>query len=391
MNAIVAQCGGPTPVINATLAAAVAEWQTRSKGAIYGSRFGFEGLLAPDWVDLTGLDGQALERLAHQPAAALGGSRFRPGDEDFVRMVANLQSAEIGVVFLIGGNGTMAGAQRLAAEAQSRELALQVIGIPKTIDNDLAGCDVTPGYGSAARYVAYTIQEIGLDLRAMRGFDQVAVVEVMGRHVGWLAAASALARRQEGDPPHLILLPETPVEIGEVLERITEVYGRRQVCTVIVAEGVRERSGAYWAELVDGAAYDASGQRVFSMSAGASAYLVRQVQQRLGLRCRQIKLNTAQRATRLLASPIDRGLAQMVGKAAVDAWALGASGALPVLLRDDAGWQTRLVDIPSVIGRERTLPAAFIDAQNYDVTHECRRYIAALIGEAPPEPLLWIE
>jgi 6-phosphofructokinase len=181
------------------------------------------------------------------------------------------------------------------------------------------------------------------------------------------------------------------VEIGEVLKRIKEVYGRRQVCTVIVAEGVRERSGAYWAELVDGAAYDASGQRVFSMSAGASAYLVREVQQRLGLRCRQIKLNTAQRSTRLLASPVDRELAQMVGKAAVDAWALGASGALPVLLHDDAGWHTRLVDIQSVIGRERTLPAGFIDAQDYDVTHECRRYIAALIGEAPPEPLLWIE
>ena len=213
-------------------------------------------------------------------------------------MIANLRAADIGAVFLIGGNGTMAGAQRLAAEAENRGLALQVIGIPKTIDNDLAGCDVTPGYGSAARYVAYTTQEIGLDLRAMRGFDQVAVVEVMGRHVGWVAAATALARQVAGDPPHLILLPEAPVEIDQVLTRIAEVYAQRQLCTIVVAEGVRERSGAYWAELVDGAAYDGSGQRVFSMSAGASAFLVREVQARLGLRCRQIKLNTAQRATR---------------------------------------------------------------------------------------------
>jgi 6-phosphofructokinase 1 len=391
MNAIIAQCGGPTPVINATLAAVVAEWQTKGSGRLYGSRVGFEGMLAADSVDLTSLDDQALDRLAYQPAAALGGSRFRPGDEEFVQMVANLQAADIGVVFLIGGNGTMAGAQRLAAEAQSRELVLQVIGIPKTIDNDLALCDVTPGYGSAARYVTYTTQEIGLDLRAMRGFDQVAVVEVMGRHVGWLAAASALARRQEGDPPQLILLPETPVEIDQVLARITDVYSRQRVCTVIVAEGVRERSGAYWAELVDGAAYDASGQRVFSMSAGASAYLVRQVQERLGLRCRQIKLNTAQRATRLLASQTDRALARLVGEAAVSAWASGASGVLPGLVREGASWRTKLLDMASVIGRERTLPRAYIDAKNNDVTDECRRYIADLIDEPPPAPLLWIE
>ncbi len=391
MNAIIAQCGGPTPVINATVAAVIAAWQERDSGDLYGSRHGFEGLVAADWVDLTWLNEATCVQLAHQPGAALGGSRFRPTDEDFAQMIANLRAADIGAVFLIGGNGTMAGAQRLAAEAENRGLTLQVIGIPKTIDNDLAGCDVTPGYGSAARYVAYTTQEIGLDLRAMRGFDQVAVVEVMGRHVGWVAAAAALARQEAGDPPHLILLPEAPVEIDQVLARIAEVYAQRQLCTIVVAEGVRERSGAYWAELVDGAAYDGSGQRVFSMSAGASAFLVREVQERLGLRCRQIKLNTAQRASRLLASAVDRMLAQMVGTAAVEAWAVGASGVLPVLVREDGSWQTSLVEIPAAVGRERTLPAAFVDAENYDVTESCRRYIAEVIGEAPPAPIVWID
>ena len=390
MNAIIAQCGGPTPVINATVAAVIAAWQERDSGELYGSRHGFEGLLTSDWVDLTWLNAETCVQLAHQPGAALGGSRFRPTDEDFGRMIANLRTADIGAVFLIGGNGTMAGAQRLAAEAEARGLPLQVIGIPKTIDNDLAGCDVTPGYGSAARYVAYTTQEIGLDLRAMRGFDQVAVVEVMGRHVGWVAAASALARHGAGDPPHLILLPEAPVEIDQVLARIAGVFAHRQLCTVVVAEGVRERSGVYWAELVDGAAYDGSGQRVFSMSAGASAFLVREVQNRLGLRCRQIKLNTAQRATRMLASPVDRMLAQMVGTAAVEAWAVGASGVLPVLVHEDGSWQTSLLEIGAAIGRERTLPPAFIDAPNYDVTEKCRRYIAQVIGEAPPPPIVWI-
>jgi 6-phosphofructokinase 1 len=412
MNTIVAQCGGPTPVINATLAAIIEGWQSMedggspqrageppgifgqlpaSPGQLLGSRYGFEGLVKADWVELSGLDGPARAALAQQPAAALGGSRFRPGDADFAQMAANLHAADVGAVFLIGGNGTMAGAQRLADEAQRRRRTLQVIGVPKTIDNDLAGCHVTPGFGSAARYIAHTTQEIGLDLRSMRGFDQVAVVEVMGRHVGWLAAAAALARHEAGEPPHLILLPEEPVASSEVLQRIAAVVAQEQICTVVVAEGVRERDGTYWAELVDGAAYDASGQRVFSMSAGASAYLVREVQGRLGLRCRQIKLNTAQRSTRLLASPVDWELARMAGTAAVAAWASGASGVLPVLVQREGAWGTELRELQTVIGRERRLPPEYIDGPNYDVTEACRQYIAPLLGELPPRPLLWID
>jgi 6-phosphofructokinase 1 len=412
MNAVVAQCGGPTPVINATLAAVVAAWQgsplgsgslsaaaersagrsaERAAGRIFGSRYGLQGLVLGDWAELTELDAAALKQLALQPAAALGGSRYRPSDEEFGQVVERLRVAQVGALFLIGGNGTMAAAQRIAEEASARGLPLQVLGIPKTIDNDLWGCDATPGYGSAARYLAHTTQEIGLDLRAMRGFDQVAVVEVMGRHVGWLAAATALARKNEGDPPHLILLPETPVVLEEVLQRIAAVYAERQVCTAIVAEGVRGRDGVYWAELVDGAAYDASGQRVFSMSAGASAYLVQQVQERLGLRCRQIKLNTAQRSTRLLASAVDRGLAETVGTAAVDAWRQGASGVLPALRKDRDGWRTELMAFEAVVGRERPLPQAYIDAAHYDVTHTCRQVIGDLVGELPPNPLLWIQ
>ncbi len=404
MNAIVAQCGGPTPVINASLAAVIKHWQelhppaaqTSSPVAyaLYGSRYGLQGLLHGDWAGLSGLSRRALAQLARQPAAALGGSRFRPSEGDFSRIVANLQAAAINAVFLIGGNGTMAAAQRLAAEAQRSGVPLQVIGIPKTIDNDLAGCEATPGYGSAARYIAYTTQEIGLDLRAMRGFDQVAVVEVMGRHSGWLAAAAALARRQPDDPPHLILLPETPVEIDAVLERIAAVFAHQQVCTVVVAEGVHsEQDGqrVYWAELLGSAGLDGSGQRVFSMSAGAGAYLVQQVQERLGLRCRQIKLNTAQRSTRLLASPIDRRLAALVGAAAVEAWAQGASGVLPAPCKVDGEWQTKLIALAQATGGERMLPAGYLDAADFDVTAECCAYIAALVGPPPPSPLLWIE
>ena len=263
--------------------------------------------------------------------------------------------------------------------------------MPKTIDNDLAGCTVTPGYGSTARYIAHTVQEIGLDLRAMRGFDQVAVVEVMGRHSGWLAAASALARTQEGDPPHLILLPETPVAIDSVLARVGKVFGDRHLCVIVVAEGVHDAAGVYWAEMLGSAGWDASGQRVFSMSAGASAFLVQQVQERLGLRCRQVKLNTAQRATRLLASPLDRELAALVGRAAVEAAVQGLSGVLPALHLEEGAWRTAIAPLAGATGRERKLPPGYFDAETYDVTDACRQYIAPLLGDGPPAPLLWIE
>jgi 6-phosphofructokinase 1 len=219
----------------------------------------------------------------------------------------------------------------------------------------------------------------------------VAVVEVMGRHVGWLAAATALARQNTDDPPHVILLPETPVDLDEVLQRIEQVYSKREMCAVVVAEGVRGRDGVFWAELVDGGAWDASGQRVFSMSAGVSAYLVQQVHAQLGLRCRQIKLNTAQRSTRLLASTVDRALAELVGTAAVDACSAGESGVLPALRKTSGGWRTELMPFEAVVSRERPLPAAYIDAGRYDITPECRQVIGELVGDLPPAPLLWID
>ena len=248
---------------------------------------------------------------------------------------------------LIGGNGTM-GAVANLRRGRGAAAALQVIGIPKTIDNDLAGCDVTPGYGSAARYLAITTQEIGLDLRAMRGFDQVAIVEVMGRHAGWLAAATALARQAAGDPPHLILLPEAPVAIDELLAADRRGI-RRGSCVDRRGGGCARRSGRTGRSWWTAPAQDPSGQRVFSMSAGASASWCAEVQERLGLRCRQIKLNTAQRASRLLASPVDRLLAP---RWASPPWRRGRWAQTGVLgaVRDD-GKGGELLDIPPRVGR----------------------------------------
>lgn len=392
MNVLIAQCGGPTPVFNASLSAAIQQWQQRfASGKIFGSRYGLQGLATADWVDLTALTPAVLATLAQQPAAALGSSRYRPSAEDFPKMVADLQRAQIGAVLLIGGNGTMAAGQRLAATADEQGIPLQVLGIPKTIDNDLAGTDVSPGYGSAARYIAYTTQEISLDLCAMRNFDQVAVVEIMGRHAGWLAAASALARTLPGDPPHLILTPEVPVDLDHVLQRIAAVFEHTGICVIAAAEGIHNRNGQYWAELLGSAGQDASGQKIFSMSVGVSAFLVQQVQQHLGLRCRQIRLNTTQRSTRLLASPVDRELARHAAVAAVDACAGGRAGMMVALRHTADGWRTAFTPVDAVIGRERALPADFIDPAAYSVTPACTAYISTVIGEPPPAPILWTE
>ncbi len=386
MNALIAQCGGPTAVLNTTLAAVVAALRADPHiTSIFGSRYGMQGLVRGDWADLTGLTGEHLAQLGEQPGAALGSSRYRPADDEMPAIVAHLRARNVGALFLIGGNGTMAAAARIHALAVGQGVACQVIGIPKTIDNDLAGTEVTPGYGSAARYVAQTTREVGLDLRSMRGFEQVAVLEIMGRHAGWLAAASALARGWPGDLPHLILLPETPIDVAQVLAAIEQRFRADGVCLVVASEGVRDRSGAYLAELQGSAASDASGQRIFSLASGAAAYLADRVTAELGLRCRPIRPSTIQRASAALASPADRLLARQAGEAAVDAWQRGLSGVMMSIRRGENGWAVEPAPLAAAQAGERHLPEHFIDAAAFDAAmarqkeHSCSRTLTPTV------------
>lgn len=390
MNALIAQCGGPTAVLNTTLAAVVAALHADGRVAtIFGSRYGMQGLVRGDWADLSGLTGEELARLGEQPGAALGSSRYRPAEVEMPAIVEQMRARDVGALFLIGGNGTMAAAARLHALAGEQGAACQVIGIPKTIDNDLAGSDVTPGYGSAARYVAQTTREVGLDLRSMRGFEQVTVLEIMGRHAGWLAAAAALARAWPGDLPHLILLPETPIDVAQVLAAIAERFRADGVCLVVASEGVRDRDGAYLAELQGSAASDASGQRIFSLASGAAAYLAESVTAELGLRCRPIRPSTIQRASAALASPADRLLARQAGAAAVDAWQRGLAGVMMGIQRRATGWAVEPAPLAVAQQGERHLPAHFYDAATFDVTPAFLEYALPLVEPMPPAPILF--
>jgi 6-phosphofructokinase 1 len=263
-----------------------------------------------------------------------------------------------------------------------------VIAVPKTVDNDLPGTDVAPGYGSAARYTAQSLRDAWLDLHAMRSFDDVVVYEVMGRHAGWLAAASALARSESDGAPHLILLPEARLEEGRLLDRVAEIHVRQGVCLIAAAEGVRDSDGAFLAEKGGSGGSDAGGQRVLSMAAGVAFYLCGLIQQRLGLRTRQVRPNTLQRAGLSLVSDLDRDLAWMVGAAAVQAAMEGATDLLMGLARTGNEWHVAPLPLAQQVGRERHFPTEWL-AGEYDVAPAFVEYATPFVEPLSPAPILW--
>lgn len=387
-NALVLQCGGPTAVINSSLAAVIQTWQQAMGGEgprrLLGARGGMQGLVRGDWTELDGLSDERLALLSQQPGAALGGGRYRMGEGEYGGVLELLRRHEVDALFLIGGNGTSAASHTLA----QADPALRVIAIPKTVDNDLAGTEVAPGYGSAARYTAQSLRDAWLDLHSMASFDDVVVYEVMGRHVGWLAAAARLAGTGATGGPHLLLLPEAMLDEDALLEAIAQIHAQEGVCLVAAAEGVRDAGGRFLAEKGGSGGVDASGQRVLSMAAGVSAYLCTLVQQRMGLRTRQVRPNTLQRVAGSLASHLDRELAWMVGAVAVQQALEGASDLLIGLTRSGEQWKVQPVPLVQVVGHERHFPPEWL-ASGYDVTPEFHVYAAPFLDPVLPAPVLW--
>ncbi len=387
MNILILQCGGPTPVINATLAALIAAGQANSAvQQIWGCRAGWAGLAAGDWVALTALSARELAVLQQQPAAALSGGRIPLSAVLLPRALAQLAARQIDGVLVIGGNGTMAAAQKLAHHANAHQSPtlgrpVRVVGVPKTVDNDLLGTDVAPGYGSAARWIAQTTRDIALDLQAMRTFDDVSVLEVMGRHVGWLAAAATLARQQPTDPPDLILLPEVSFDEADFLAKVAAIHARQGICLVVAAEGIRDAEGHFLAEKLGRTEEDATGQRALGLAPGVAPYLAQQIRAALGLRCRAIRPDVIQRSSSALASPVDRRLAMQVGEAALAAIAAGTTEVMIGLQRQGSAWSTARVPFADVVGRERSLPADYYAANRYDLAPDFRAYAQPLVGE----------
>ena len=374
---VVAQSGGPSPVVNASLAGAVAQARKHDAfSAVYGLVHGVEGVLREDLLDLSDVSDEALFELARTPGAALGSTRRAIVEADFARWRDVFRAHDVGYFAYIGGNGSMWVCHRLAA----LDPDLRVMGIPKTVDNDLAATDHAPGYGSAARFLALAVRDTGRDVEAMRSFEDVVILEAMGRNTGWLAAGSALLKERPDDAPHLVYVPEVPFDEAAFLDDVTRIHDRLGYVFVVVAEGIRDAAGVQIGER--GAPLDLLGRVVPSLASGASTILADVVRQRLGLRARVLRPGLIGRALASCVSLTDRREAWEVGAAAVARLAAGESGQMVTLERtSDDPYTVRLGGAPllDVAGHEKPLPRDYMDESGTMVTSAFLRYGLPLI------------
>src|SRR5579872_6351362 len=330
-NLLVAQSGGPTAVINASLAGVIQEaGRHEAIEEIYGGLNGILGMLNEDLIDINEEKARTIEGLKHTPAAALGTCRYKidfkknpeSAARDMDRLFEVFQAHNIRFFFYIGGNDSQDTASKIHEQAVQRGYELRVIGVPKTIDNDLPHTDHCPGYGSAVKYCATTVMEVAADVGSMATDDgSCCLIEVMGRSAGWIAAGTVLARRSPADAPHLILLPEIRLDEAAFLDRVRETIAQLKYCVVVVGEGVKNAAGEEIG--ADKSRLDAFGHPVLS---GAAENLAQLVQGKLNTKTRTVKLGYAQRAAEHYASATDSAEAVACGEAAVRAAVGGQSG-----------------------------------------------------------------
>ncbi len=384
-NLAVGQSGGPTAVINATLVGVLQEARTHAAiENVYGLRHGVEGLLKEDLMDLGGAGDDLLERIRTTPAAALGSCRRKLRPDDYARILEVFRAHNVRFFLYNGGNDSMDTSQRIADLAEREGYELRVIGVPKTIDNDLMYTDHSPGFGSAARYCALSVRDMGRDVEAMAGYDRVALYESMGRHAGWLTAASCLGKEHEIDPPHLVYLPEVPFSEERFLDDVSRCFVKFGFATVAVAEMLKTAEGEIVGLSEATVNSDSFGHIIV---AGSANYLARRVRERLGIKARANRPGTLQRSSMIAASTVDREEAYRVGQAAVREALGGASGVMITLERtgnDPYQCTTGTAPLAAVANAENYLPRAFINKEGNMPSAAFREYAAPLIGDPLP-------
>jgi len=385
-NMVIGQSGGPTAVINASLAGVVQE--AKRHGFIkrtLGMRWGIQGFLNGDLVDLGGIDGEGWERLRRTPSSALGSCRLKLGDEHLPGVLDVMQKREIRYFFYIGGDDSQNTTHRVVEYCRSEGYELCGIGIPKTVDNDLYGTDHTPGYGSAARYVALSAQQGGRLARDMQKVDPVLVYQAVGRDAGWLAASAALARKHEDDPPHLIYVPERPFTRDKLLADIERCYSSQGFVSIVVGEGIAYPDGSP----VSGTqTFDKFGNPEFGAMGGASAAMVvkNMACDHLGVRGEFQVVESLQMAGMDRVSEVDREEAYRAGEEAVKLAAAGRSGLMVAFERppgDDYECRYAAVPLLTVNEGKRTLPDEYIDEASSYVTQAFLDYVRPLVGVLP--------
>lgn len=377
-NCVVAQSGGPTAAINSSLAGVIQEaLQHEEIGEIWGARNGILGILREDFIDLRQEDRATLEALPYTPGAALGSCRYKLKISDYERIMDVFQARNIRYFFYIGGNDSMDTAQRVDELARSQGWDMGVIGIPKTIDNDLPLTDHCPGYGSAAKYLATSVLEMSIDLEQIVTSTKVLIIETMGRNTGWLAAATSLARQGPWKAPHLIYFPEVPFDLQSFVADVKMAYKELGQVVVAVAEGLVDAKGEYIFN--DSQTVDAFGHQRLG---GLGQYLQNLVETEVGIKGRFVVLSTAQRSAMHLASLTDLEEAYRVGAEAVKRALAGQTGIM-VALQREAGPEYRCsftgVPLREVANQERKMPREWINEAGNDVTPAFIEYASPLI------------
>ena len=384
-NLVIGQSGGPTAVINASLYGAVKAFkESGTDGHVLGMINGIEGFLADHVMDLsTDLSDEELELLKLTPAAYLGSCRYKlPDWRDDEAVYKKLREMNIGYFLYVGGNDSMDTVDKLSRYAEKIGSDVKFIGIPKTIDNDLVLTDHTPGFGSAAKYVASTVREIVLDASVYQQ-KSVTIVEIMGRHAGWLTAASRLARKYEGDNPYLIYLPEAPFSLEQFYKDLEEAFKKSPNLVVCVSEGIADEGGTFICEYSDAAKLDSFGHKMLT---GCGEVLESFVRDKFGVKVRSIELNVNQRCSGMMVSETDIEEAAMAGAAGVKAVLAGETKKMIAFKRDsDVPYTMHCAaeDVSLICNQEKKFPKEWISAAGNDITDDFLAYALPLIQGEP--------
>lgn len=387
-NAIVGQSGGPTAVINASLYGIIKEGMAHDEiDRVYGMINGIEGFMSGNYMDLSNdLTAEELELLKLTPAAYLGSCRYKLPDDlsspFYPALFEKFRVMDIGYFFYIGGNDSMDTVSKLSRYTAHHQSDIRFIGIPKTIDNDLVLTDHTPGYGSAAKYVADTVREIVLDASVYQQ-KSVTIIELMGRHAGWLTAASAMARKFEGDNPVLIYLPESDFNFEQFASDVDSALQKRSSIIICVSEGLSDSNGKFICEYADEARLDTFGHKMLT---GSGKMLENFVRDRFGVKVRSIELNVSQRCSGMLASAVDIEESVQAGIKGVKTALEGITGMMIAFKRTADSPYTMecvTVDVNEVCNKEKLFPYEWISKNGTDVTDDFLTYALPLIQGEP--------
>ena len=391
-NLIVGQSGGPTAVINSSLYGVVSEGiRQEAVDKVYGMLNGIEGFLADRYLNFQdSLSPEELEKLKTTPGAYLGSCRYKLpedlSDPVYPLLFQKFKELNIGYFFYIGGNDSMDTVSKLSRYAAQTGSDIRVIGEPKTIDNDLVHTDHTPGFGSAARYVASTVREITTDANVYET-KSVTIIEIMGRHAGWLTAAGALARKHSKDNPLLIYLPETDFDQEAFLAKVEAAFIQNPNVVVCVSEGIHDKDGTFICEYDNSVGTDTFGHK---MLAGCGKYLENLVRNRIKVKARSEELNVSQRCSASMMSATDQKEAIRAGEFGVKAALKGETGKMVSYIRSsDLPYRMALglEDVNEICNREKTVPLAWISGEGSDVTEEFIAYALPLIQGVVDIPL----